>query len=199
MQVQYSNVKDTKANEIVLDENETFQEILGFGGAFTDSAGYNINLMGDDSIKRKIIEAYYEPKNLDYSLGRTNLGGCDFSTRPYTYVDTEGDVNLETFALQDEDIVDKIPFIKMAMEMRPTPLTMYASPWSAPAWMKSNNHLNGQGFLLPEYYQAWANYFIKFLKAYEENGIKFWGLTAQNEPIDGNVPGFTFNAMGWNS
>ena len=128
-QVQHSNVKDTKANEIVLDENETFQEILGFGGAFTDSAGYNINLMGDDSIKRKIIEAYYEPKNLDYSLGRTNLGGCDFSTRyahccylnlnsfsdsinffsrPYTYVDTEGDVNLETFALQDEDIVDKV-------------------------------------------------------------------------------------------
>ena len=80
-QVQYSDVKDTKANEIVLDENETFQEILGFGGAFTDSAGYNINLMGDDSIKRQIIEAYYEPKNLDYSLGRTNLGGCDFSTR----------------------------------------------------------------------------------------------------------------------
>ena len=128
-QVQYSDVKDTKANEIVLDENETFQEILGFGGAFTDSAGYNINLMGEDSIKRKIIEAYYEPKNLDYSLGRTNLGGCDFSTRyiviilnqiscfhsikhslcrPYTYVDTEGDVNLETFALQDEDLVDKV-------------------------------------------------------------------------------------------
>ena len=78
-------------------------------------------------------------------------------------------------------------------------MKLFASPWSAPAWMKSNNHLNGQGYLLPEYYQAWANYFVKFLKEYEARDIKFWGLTAQNEPWDGNVPNFTFNAMGWNS
>ena len=54
--------------------------------------------------------------------------------------------------------------------------------------MKSNNHLNGQGYLLPEYYQAWANYFVKFLNAYKDNDITFWGLTAQNEPWDGIVP-----------
>ena len=54
---------------------------LGFGGAFTDSAGYNINLMKDEIIINKIIEAYYDPKNIDYSIGRVNIGGCDFSTR----------------------------------------------------------------------------------------------------------------------
>jgi len=76
---------------------------------------------------------------------------------------------------------------------------MYGSPWSAPAWMKSNNALNGEGYLLPEYYQAWANYYVKFLDAYKEEGLSMWGLTAQNEPLDGNIPGFTFNCMGWNA
>ena len=87
----------------------------------------------------------------------------------------------------------------MAMKMRPSPLKMFASPWTAPAWMKSNNNLIGEGYLLPEYYQAWANYFVKFLKSYEAEGVPFWGLTAQNEPVDGKIPDFTFNCMGWNS
>ena len=85
------------------------------------------------------------------------------------------------------------------MKMRPSPLKMFASPWTAPAWMKSNNNLIGEGYLLPEYYQAWANYFVKFLKSYEAEGVPFWGLTAQNEPVDGKIPDFTFNCMGWNS
>ena len=65
--------------------------------------------------------------------------------------------------------------------------------------MKSNNDYIGEGYLLPEYYQAWANYFVKFLDAYKAQGIDHWGLTAQNEPVDGMVPGFTFNCMGWNA
>ena len=83
--------------------------------------------------------------------------------------------------------------------MRNDPIKLYASPWNAPPWMKSNHEVNGKGYLLPEYYQPWANYFVKFLEAYKEQGIEFWGLTAQNEPWDGTVPNFTFNAMGWNS
>ena len=79
--VDYSTNDDPDRYEIVLDETETFQEILGFGGAFTDSAGYNINLMEDPSTRTKIIEAYYAKNTLDYSLGRINMGGCDFSTR----------------------------------------------------------------------------------------------------------------------
>ena len=79
--VDYSTNDDPDRYEIVLDQTETFQEILGFGGAFTDSAGYNINLMEDPAIKTKIIEAYYSKNTLDYSLGRINMGGCDFSTR----------------------------------------------------------------------------------------------------------------------
>ena len=76
------------------------------------------------------------------------------------------------------------------------PLKLFASPWSAPAWMKSNKALTGQGYLLPEYYQAWANYFIKFLKEYEARGIVFWGLTTQNEPTNGNGLNNHINSMG---
>ena len=94
--------------DYILDETKTFQEILGFGGAFTDSAGINIHSMNDENIVRKIIESYYDPKGLDYSIGRINMGGCDFSVRKYTYADTEGDVELETFALQDEDNLHKV-------------------------------------------------------------------------------------------
>ena len=64
--------------------------------------------MNDENIVRKIIESYYDPKGLDYSIGRINMGGCDFSVRKYTYADTEGDVELETFALQDEDNLHKV-------------------------------------------------------------------------------------------
>ncbi|KAG7161551.1 Lysosomal acid glucosylceramidase-like 4, partial [Homarus americanus] len=81
--------------------------------------------------------------------------------------------------------------------MAAQPLKLFASPWTAPPWMKTNNDYVGYGQLLPEMYQPWANYFVKFLDRYGEEGVNFWGVTAQNEPIDGYVPGFYFNCMGW--
>ena len=92
----------------VLDESQTFQEVFGFGGAFTDAAGINIHKMEDEDIVMSIIKSYYDPKGLDYSIGRLNMGGCDFSTRRYTYADTEGDINLDSFALQEEDLEHKV-------------------------------------------------------------------------------------------
>ena len=104
---------DETAYDYILDETQTFQKILGFGGAFTDSAGINIHSMNDEKIVQKIIESYYDSKGLDYSIGRINMGGCDFSVRTYTYVDTEGDVELDTFALQDEDNLHKVSLASM--------------------------------------------------------------------------------------
>ena len=94
----------------------------------------------------------------------------------------------------------QIPFIKLAQSVHGNkPIKLYASPWTAPSWMKSNGELTGQGYLLPEYYPTWANYFIKFLDHYKNHEVEFWGLTAQNEPWNGLVPNFPFNAMGWNA
>ena len=200
LDVQYADFitnDDLNRIEFILDETKTYQEILGFGGAFTDSAAVNMYDMDAETIEN-IMASYFDPTGLDYSIGRVNMGGCDFSTRPYTYVDTPGDVALDTFELQEEDFL-KIDLVKQANTFRDVPLKMYASPWTAPPWMKSNNDYKGEGYLLPEYYQAWADYFVKFLDAYKAEGIEHWGLTAQNEPWDGLVPNFTFNAMGWNA
>ena len=64
----------------------------------------------------------------------------------------------------------QIPLVKLAQSLRQDPIRMFASPWNAPAWMKSNHEVNGKGFLLPEFYPAWANYFVKFLDHYKEQG-----------------------------
>ena len=89
--------------------------------------------------------------------------------------------------------------MKRAREMTNGNLKLFASPWSAPAWMKTNNDLIGKGDLKAEYYQVWANYFLKFLDAYKAEDVDFWGLTANNEPTNGQYEGFKFNCMGWNS
>ena len=196
--VDFATNKDPTRIQLTIDEKQKFQEIFGFGGAFTDSAAVNIYDLENADIIENLMASYFDPNGLDYTTGRVNMGGCDFSTRPYTLVDTPGDVDLETFELQEEDFL-KIALIKKANTFRETPLKIFSSPWTAPPWMKSNNDYKGKGYLLPEYYQAWANYFVKFLDAYKAEGIDHWGLTAQNEPVDGLVPGFTFNCMAWNA
>merc|ERR1711970_1155041 len=196
--VAVSNDTPTVGAVITIDKNTKYQKIIGFGGAFTDAAGINIAKLSEEA-QNNLIKSYYSPSGSEYNLGRINIGGCDFSDRPYTYCDMEGDVDLASFNLTHDDYLYKIPYILMAKNMSQKEILLYGSPWSAPAWMKSNNALNGQGYLLHEYYQTWADYYVKFLEAYEEEGLKMWGLTAQNEPIDGNIPGFTFNCMGWNA
>jgi len=114
-------------------------------------------------------------------LARTHIHSCDFSTGSYTYVD-EGDSELNTFNI-NHDRAFRIPFIKKAIASAGGKLTMYVSPWSPPAFMKTNNNMLQGGKLKPEFYQPWANYYAKFIKAYEKEGIPIWGLTIQNEPM----------------
>jgi len=196
-ELSWSNESSTVGLTVNINRTKTFQTILGFGGAFTDAAGLNINKLSAEA-QSNLIASYFSPEGAEYNIGRINMGGCDFSDRPYTYCDTVNDTELVTFNLTHDDNVYKIPYVHMAAEMSQKEIRMFASPWSAPAWMKTNNALNGQGGLIHEYYQIWAEYFVKFLDAYKANGIEFWGLTAQNEPFDGFIPDFTFNAMGWN-
>ncbi|XP_042239573.1 lysosomal acid glucosylceramidase-like [Homarus americanus] len=182
--------------EYVLDSTTTYQKVMGWGGAFTDAAASTILSLSQPA-QDHLLGSYFSSSGIEYNLGRVNMGGCDFSWRTYTYCDTPGDVSLETFALQPEDIEFKIPIIKRAEAMVDEPLKLFASPWTAPPWMKTNNDYVGYGQLLPEMYQPWANYFVKFLDSYGKEGVNFWGLTAQNEPLDGYLPGFGFNCMGW--
>jgi len=166
---------------IIVDVTKEFQTFLGIGAALTDASAETFYKLTEAN-QAKFLEAYYnQEKGIGYSLGRTIIHSCDFSTSSYTYIE-EGDKELTTFNI-DHDKKYRLPFTKKAIEAAGGKLTMYASPWSPPAFMKSNNDMLKGGKLLPEFYQPWANYYAKFIKAYEAEGIPIWGLTIQNEPM----------------
>lgn len=199
--LQFGRTSSNKAvitNEIFIDTSITYQNVLGFGGAFTDAAGINIARLSQ-AAQDNLMNSYFSSRGIEYGVARVPMAGTDFSTRTYSYDDYPGDVTLSNFALTEEDLVYKIPYINWAISLSSKSIKLFTSPWSAPAWMKSNNEFYGQGYLLGEYYQVWADYFARFFEEYSKFGLNFWALTAQNEPVDGRVPGFPFNCMGWTS
>jgi len=166
---------------VFVDPTKTFQTFLGIGGALTDASAETFAKL-PKAQQKEIMEAYYDrKKGIGYTLARTNIHSCDFSSDSYTYV-KEGDKELSTFNVQHDEKY-RIPFIKQAIAAAGGKLTLFASPWSPPAFMKDNNDMLHGGKLKPEFYQAWANYYAKFIKTYEAKGIPIWGLTIQNEPM----------------
>jgi glucosylceramidase len=166
---------------IFVDPAKTFQSVLGIGGALTDASAETFYKLPKDK-QDEILNAYYNDKTgIGYTIGRTNIQSCDFSSDTYSYV-ADNDVSLKTFNI-DHDRKYRIPFIKSVIAAAGGKLTMFATPWSPPAWMKTNNDMLHGGKLKPEYDQAWANFYIKFIKAYEKEDIPIWGLSVQNEPM----------------
>ncbi len=164
---------------IQLKPNQEFQTITGFGGAFTESSAYLLNKLSKKN-RDRILQAYFSKNEANYSLTRTHMNSCDFSLTNYSYSPVIGDKQLEHFSI-DEDKDDLIPMIKDAMSISEVGFKIIASPWTAPPWMKDNNHWVG-GKLLEEYYDTWALFFSKYIDAYEEEGISIWGFTVENEP-----------------
>jgi glucosylceramidase len=165
---------------IFVDPTHTFQTMLGIGGALTDASAETFAKLSKDK-QQEFLKAYYNAKDgIGYTLARTNINSCDFSSGSYSYVQ-DNDKDLKTFDVK-HDRQYKIPLIKQAMATASGKLTLYASPWSPPAWMKDNNDMLHGGKLLPQYHQTWADYYVKFIKAYEKEGIPVWGLSVQNEP-----------------
>jgi glucosylceramidase len=166
---------------VFVDPSKTDQTFLGIGGAITDASAETFAKMPKEK-QQEILDAYFDAqKGIGYTLARTNIHSCDFSSGSYTYI-TEGDKALRSFSV-DHDKQFRIPLIKQAMATAGGRLTLFASPWSPPAFMKSNNDMSHGGKLKPEFYQSWANYYAKFIKAYEREGIPIWGISIQNEPM----------------
>ena len=171
---------ETQAS-ILVNPSKEHQTFVGIGAALTDASAETFYKLNEDQ-QKLFMEAYYSlDKGIGYSLGRTTIHSCDFSTTSYTYVE-EGDKDLNTFSI-DHDKEFRIPFTKLAIEAAGGDLVMFASPWSPPAFMKTNSNMLQGGKLKPEFYQPWANYYAKFIKAYEKEGIPIWGLSIQNEPM----------------
>jgi glucosylceramidase len=166
---------------VFVDPRKTFQTMLGIGGALTDAAAETFAKL-PASRQQELLTAYYDTaRGIGYTLARTNINSCDFSSESYTYV-AEGDGELTSFSIA-HDLQFKIPLIKQAMAASGNRLTLFASPWSPPAFMKDNNDMLHGGRLRPEYFDAWARYYTKFIKSYRDAGVPVWGITVQNEPM----------------
>ncbi len=171
---------ETEAS-ILINPDKQHQTFIGIGAALTDASAETFYKL-DKEQQQLFMEAYFNvDKGIGYSLGRTIIHSCDFSSGSYTYVD-EGDAALNSFNI-NHDKQYRLPFTKLAIEAAGGELLMYASPWSPPAFMKTNGSMLNGGKLKPEFYQPWANYYAKFIKAYENEGIPIWGLSIQNEPM----------------
>ncbi|MCL2650231.1 MAG: glycosyl hydrolase [Candidatus Azobacteroides sp.] len=155
-----------------------YQQVLGFGGAFTETSAYNFSLLSPD-LQQKLAELLFGESGIDMNFCRTHIHSADFALSEYTYV-KDGDVDLKTFSI-DRDKQYILPMIKAARKANPD-LWLFASPWSPPAWMKDNNSLIKGGRLLPQYYKTWAEYFSRYLEEYKKEGIDFFAVTVQNEP-----------------
>ncbi|MCF1191019.1 glycosyl hydrolase [Mangrovimonas sp. AS39] len=191
-----SELRLTKTNDLVIQKGnqpleteisvfvnpqKKFQSFIGIGGAITDASAEVFSKLSD--VKREeLLNAYYDKdKGIGYSLLRTPIHSSDFSSETFTYI-KEGDSSLTSFSI-DHDRKYRLPMIKEAMQIAKEPLMFYASPWSPPAFMKDTKNMLQGGVLLPEYFQSWANYYVKFIQEYEKEGFQIWGVTVQNEPM----------------
>ncbi len=157
-----------------------YQEIMGFGGAITEAAGYVFSRMSVDK-QQEILDAYFGNEGNQYTMARVSIDSCDFALGNYSAVTDPKDETLASFTLKrDEQYV--LPLLGRAQETAQTRLALMLSPWSPPAFMKSNGQKNGGGYLLPGYYGQWANYVCRYIKEYQTRGFDVTMVTVQNEP-----------------
>lgn len=167
-------------NLISLYPQITRQEMRGFGGAFTEAAGYCYSRL-DKKVKQEVIRAYFGSEGLCYSMGRTHLNSCDFALSNYAAVENADDVELAGFSLKREEKY-LFPLIRDAKAAAGEELILLVSPWSPPAFMKTNGDMNHGGKLKEECRSAWAAYLCRYIRELEESGFSVGYMTVQNEP-----------------
>ncbi|SFG30092.1 ricin-type beta-trefoil lectin domain protein [Streptomyces mirabilis] len=185
---------------ITVDENTRYQTFTGGGASFTDTAAWLMNSSGAlsgatrDATMRKLFSP---TEGIGLSFLRNPMGASDLARYGYTYDDVpagQSDPSLSSFSIA-HDLADVVPLTKQALQLNPS-LTVMASPWTAPAWMKDSGQLNG-GWLKAEDYGAYASYFVKYLQAYRDQGVPVSYVTAQNEPTCcSGYPSMSWNASG---
>jgi glucosylceramidase len=156
-----------------------YQTIDGFGGALTEAACHTLSKLPEDK-RREVLAGYYGREGIGYRYIRTHIDSCDFSLGPYAAVE-EGDTALNSFSIAHDEAL-MIPAIKQAQSLSGEPLGVLLSPWSPPAFMKTNGERNGGGSLKKEYYPLWAEYICRYIEAYRAHGVGVSMLTIQNEP-----------------
>lgn len=165
---------------IFVNPKKEFQTFIGIGGAITDASAEVFATLS--SVQQEtLLDAYFSENGINYKIIRTSIHSADFGSGSFTYID-EGDVELKTFSIE-HDREYRLPMIKRAVEKIGDDYLFYASPWSPPAFMKTNMNMLQGGKLRPEFRQNWADYYVRFIQEYEKEGLHVWGITVQNEPM----------------
>lgn len=167
--------------KITVDTKKKYQTIDGFGAAMSESAAYVLSSLSETK-RNEVMTALFGETGIGIDFVRIPMGASDFALNNYTYNDlTSGtDMALEQFSIQ-RDLLYVVPRLQQALALNPD-LKLMGSPWSAPAWMKSPQKLNG-GSLNPIYHAVYADYFVKFIEAYDAAGLPIYAVTPQNEPL----------------
>ena len=168
-------------NQVVnLYPEVSFQIFEGFGGAITDASGYVYSLM-NDAQKQQVIQSYFSPDRMGYNRVRIHMDSCDFSTGMYEAMSKPDDWNLETFSFaRTEQYI--LPMLEDAQKAAEKPLKLMLSPWSPPAFMKTNGRRVGGGSLKPEYRTLWAEYICRYIEEFQKRGYEVERISIQNEP-----------------
>lgn len=179
------------ADAIVVDPSKRFQEILGFGAAFTDAACFTFNRI-EPSAREKLFHQLFSPSEMAFNVCRTCVGSSDYSTKLYSFDEGPPDPDLQRFSIEhDREYI--LPILREARKVNPD-LFLFSSPWSPPGWMKSNGSMLG-GNIQRRSFVPYANYFVKFLQGYEGEGVPIQAITVQNEvdtDQDGRMPACTW-------
>jgi glucosylceramidase len=175
------------AEIIALSPEKRFQEILGFGAAFTDAACYMFSQLSANS-RESLFHELFHPSELGLNVCRTCIGASDYSTEAYSFDEGEPDPDLKRFSIE-HDRAYILPSLRQARQSNPD-LFLLATPWSPPGWMKAGGSMLG-GSMRKKYFESYAQYFLKFLQAYATESVSIQALTTQNEvdtDQDGRMP-----------
>jgi len=196
--INFSETLHSSRTLISLDPSIRYQEIDGFGAAVTGSSAYNLLKMSPENRREFLKETFDPVAGLGYSYIRIAIGCSDFSLSEYTCCDEPG---IENFALQSEETDYVIPVLKEILAINPN-IKVLGSPWTCPRWMKVDNLIDlnpfnswTSGHLNPQYYQDYATYFVKWVKAFDNEGINIAAITPQNEPLNRKNSASLY--MGW--
>lgn len=172
---------DGTENEVInLYPHMRYQTMEGFGGAFTDAAGFVFAKMSKEQ-QDELLRQYFSPEQMNYRMVRIPVDSCDFSTHMYAADDDEEDTEFINFSFRDvEEYL--LPLLDRAEACCKQKLPIMLSPWSPPAYMKSNHNRKEGGFLKEEYYSRWARYLCRYIKEYTDRGYHIQRLSIQNEP-----------------
>lgn len=167
-------------NEIVnLYPDRKFEEFEGFGGAVTDASAYVYSLMREDD-KEILLKTYFTEEEMNYRLIRVHMDSCDFSTEMYEAMSDKNDRNLKTFSFErtEKYILPMLHDIQKVTENR---VELMLSPWSPPAFMKTNGARKYGGKLKWEYADLWADYICRYIEEFKKRGFRVQRISLQNE------------------